>query len=35
MVYQDDLNTARANLRELRKSAEAKKCTIEPASPAR
>jgi hypothetical protein len=34
MVYQDDLNTARANLRELRKAAEAKKCTTEPASPA-
>ena len=33
VVYQDDLNTARANLRELRKAAEAKHCTIE-ASPA-
>jgi hypothetical protein len=29
VVYQDDLNTARANLRELRKAAEAKHCTIE------
>ena len=32
VVYQDDLNTARANLRELRKAADAKHCTIE-ASP--
>ena len=32
IAYQDDLNTARANLRELRKAADAKHCTIE-ASP--
>ena len=34
MAYQDDLNTARANLRELKKAAEAKKCTPEAAGPA-
>ena len=34
IAYQDDLNTARANLRELRKAAEAKKCTLEPNTPA-
>ena len=32
IAYQDDLNTARANLRELRKAAEAKHCAIEPSS---
>ncbi len=32
IAYQDDLNTARANLRELRKAAEAKHCTVEPSS---
>ena len=34
VAYQDDLNTARANLRELRKAAEAKKCTLGPTTPA-
>ena len=29
VVYRDDLNTARANIRELRKAAEAKHCTID------
>ena len=29
IAYQDDLNTARANLRELRRAAQAKHCTIE------
>ena len=33
MVYQDDLNTARANIRELRKAGEAKHCAVE-ATPA-
>jgi hypothetical protein len=32
IAYQDDLNTARANLRELRKAAEAKHCAVEPSS---
>ena len=34
VAYQDDFNTARANLRELRKAAQAKKCTVEPAASA-
>ena len=34
VAYQDDLNTARANLRELRKAGEAKKCTLGPSTPA-
>jgi hypothetical protein len=33
MVYQDDLNTARANIRELRKAGETKHCAVE-ATPA-
>ncbi len=32
IAYQDDLNIARANLRELRKAADAKHCTLEPSS---
>jgi hypothetical protein len=32
IAYQDDLNTTRANLRELRKATEAKHCTVEPAA---
>ena len=32
IAYQEELNTARANLRELRKAAEAKHCTVEPAT---
>jgi hypothetical protein len=28
LTYQDEINTARANIRELRKAAEAKRCTI-------
>jgi hypothetical protein len=31
MVYQDDFNTVRADARALRKAAEAKKCSTEPA----
>ena len=31
VVYQDDYNTARADIRALRKAAEEKKCSIEPA----
>ena len=34
-VYGDDLNQTRANIRELRKAAEAKKCAIDPAATAR
>jgi hypothetical protein len=29
ITYQDQINTVRANIRELRKAAEAKQCTIE------
>ena len=31
MVYQDDFNTVRADVRALRKAADDKKCSIEPA----
>jgi hypothetical protein len=35
VAYRDDLNTARANIRELRKAAEAKHCPIDAATTSR
>ena len=34
MVYQDDFNTVRADIRALHKAAEEKRCTIDPSPPA-